>query len=64
MGVGVFDEVVKNKEELMLKFFNILQGREAKTKLMLDGIELDFGKGKIKVDGSVELTFTPLSKKK
>ena len=64
MGVGVFDEVVKNKEELLLKFFNILQGREAKTKLMLDGIELDFGKGKVKVDGSVELTFTPLSKKK
>ena len=62
--MGVFDEVVKNKEELLLKFFNILQGREAKTKLMLDGIELDFGKGKVKVDGSVELTFTPLSKKK
>jgi hypothetical protein len=62
--MGVFDEIVKNKEELFLKILQILEGKETKTKINLDGVEFNIGKSKIKVNGDVEFTIVPFAKKK
>ena len=62
--MGVFDEIVKNKEELFLKILQILEGKETKTKINLDGVEFNIGKSKIKVNGNVEFTIVPFAKKR
>ena len=62
--MGVFDEIVKNKEELFLKVLQILEGKETKTKINLDGVEFKIGKSKIKVNGNVEFTIVPFAKKR
>jgi len=62
--MGVFDEIVKNKEELFLKVLQILEGKETKTKVNLDGVEFNIGKSKVKVNGNVEFTIVPFVKRK
>jgi len=62
--MGVFDEIVKNKEELFLKVLQILEGKETKTKINLDGVEFNIGKSKVKVNGNVEFTIVPFAKKR
>jgi hypothetical protein len=62
--MGVFDEIVKNKEELFMKILQILEGKETKTKVNLDGVEFNLGNSKIKVNGNVEFTIVPFVKKK
>jgi hypothetical protein len=62
--MGVFDEIVKNKEELFLKVLQILEGKETKTKVNLDGVEFNIGKSKVKVNGNVEFTIVPFVKKR
>jgi hypothetical protein len=62
--MGVFEEIVKNKEELFLKVLQILEGKETKTKVNLDGVEFNIGNSKVKVNGNVEFTIVPFVKKK
>jgi len=62
--MGVLEEVLKNKEELLVKFLEILEGKEAKASVNLDGIEFRVGKSRVKVSGNVEFTFVPFEKKK
>ena len=62
--MGVFDEIVKNKEELFMKILQILEGKETKTKINLDGVEFNLGNSKISVNGDVEFTIVPFVKKK
>ncbi len=62
--MGVFEEIVKNKEELVMKILQILEGKETKTKINLDGVEFNIGNSKVSVDGSVEFTIVPFAKKK
>jgi hypothetical protein len=62
--MGVFEDIAKNKEELLMKIFSILEGKETKTKLNLDNIEFNFGNSKVKLNGSIEFTVIPFAKKK
>ncbi len=62
--MGVFEEIVKNKEEFIAKIFQILEGKETKTKINLDGVEFNIGNSKVKVDGSIEFVIVPFAKKK
>ena len=62
--MGVFEEIVKNKEELFLKILQILEGKETKTKVNLDGVEFNLGNSRISVNGNVEFTIVPFVKKK
>jgi len=62
--MGVFEEIVKNKEELFLKVLQILEGKETKTKINLDGVEFNIGNSKVSVNGNVEFTIVPFVKKK
>ena len=62
--MGVFEEIVKNKEELFMKILQILEGKETKTRVNLDGVEFKLGNSKVKVNGNVEFTIVPFIKKK
>ena len=62
--MGVFEEIVKNKEELFMKIMQILDGKETKTKVNLDGLEFNIGNSKVSVHGNVEFTIVPFVKKK
>lgn len=62
--MGVFDEIIKNKEELFLKILQILEGRGTRTKVSLDGVEFNIGNSKIRVNGEVEFTIVPFAEKK
>ena len=60
----IFEEILNNKEELLIKFLEILEGKEAKANVSLDGIEFQVGESKIKINGNVEFTFVPFGDKK
>lgn len=60
----VIEEIINNKEELIVKLLEILEGKETKTKITLDGVEFKFGKTKVKAEGDIELTIVPFSKEK
>ncbi|MCK4531847.1 MAG: hypothetical protein KAT94_03195 [Candidatus Aenigmarchaeota archaeon] len=62
--MGVLEEIIKNKEELLMKIMQILEGKETKTKVNLDGVEFNIGNSKISVHGNIEFTIVPFVKKK
>jgi hypothetical protein len=62
--MGMMEDVLKNKEELILKFLDVLQGKEATARVKLDGVKFSIGKTTIKLSGEVDLTFVPPKPKK
>ena len=62
--MGVLEEVLKNKEEFLVKFLSIVEGRETSAKISLDGVQFKIGKTTVKMDGQVVLTVVPFSKGK
>lgn len=60
--MGVVEELLKHKEEILIKFLEILEGKESKAKIDLNGIELKVGESVIKLDGSIEFTLIPVKK--
>ncbi len=61
--MGIIEEVLKNKEEILVRLLEVLEGKETKARVNLDGIELSMGKSTIKLNGEIEFTFVPLDKK-
>ena len=64
VAMGVIEEIIKNKEEILVAFLKVLEGREAKAKVNLDGVKFKVGKSAVKMEGVVEFTFVPLEEKK
>ena len=62
--MGIIEEVLKNKEEILVRLLEVLEGKETRARVNLDGIELSMGKSSIKLNGEIEFTFVPLDKKK
>ncbi len=62
--MGLVEEIIKNKEELVIKLLDVLQGKEATAKVNLDGVHFKIGKVAIKLSGEVDLTFVPPKSKK
>jgi len=62
--MSVIEEIIKDKEQLILKLLEILEGKETRTKINLNGIEFKIGKSKIKVDGNIEFIIVPFEDKK
>ena len=60
---GLIEELLKNKEEILVNFLKILEGKEAKARVRLDGVELKAGKTALRLDGEIEFTFVPTKKK-
>ena len=61
---GLIEELLKNKEDLLASLLTMLEGKEARAKIDLDGIVFTLGKSKVQVEGKVEFTFIPLENKK
>lgn len=61
---GVVKELMKNKEDLLIKLLDVLEGREARASINLEGVEFLLGDSKVKLGGKVEVSFLPYSKKK
>lgn len=64
MAMGFIEEMLKNKEELLLKLLEILEGKESKAKLNLNDVQFHVGNSVVQMKGNIEVTFVPLSKKK
>ena len=62
--MGILEEIAKNKEELLLKFLSIMEGKETKANVNLDGVEFKVGNTSVALDGNIELTVVPFMKKK
>ncbi|HDD45864.1 MAG TPA: hypothetical protein ENG42_00165 [Candidatus Aenigmarchaeota archaeon] len=60
---AVFEDIIKNKEQLIMYILNLIEGKEAKTKVNLDEIELKFGKVSVKISGNLEFIVAPIKKK-
>lgn len=61
--MGLLEEIFKNKEELFIKFLEIMEGKESRANVSLNGVEFHVGNSLVKMNGSVELTFVPIEKK-
>ncbi len=61
--MGVIEELVKNKEEILVSFLKILEGKEARTKVNLNGVEFKVGDSLVKMNGSIEFVFIPIEDK-
>jgi hypothetical protein len=62
--MGLVEEILKNREELLVKFLEILEGKESRAKINLDGVEFHIGKSAVRLKGAVEFTFIPIEKEK
>ena len=60
--MGIIEEILKNKEELLVKILEIMEGKEAKTKIDLDGVEFHVGNSIVRMTGAIELTFIPIKR--
>ena len=52
--MGVIEEMLKNKEELLVKFLEILEGKETEASIDLNGVEFHVGKSLVKMKGKVD----------
>lgn len=62
--MGVIEEILSNKEELLTKFLSIIEGKETKANVSLDGIKFKVGKTSVELNGNVEFTVVPSFGKK
>ena len=58
----MISELLKEKKEFIEKFLKSIEGKEGKTTFNLNGVEIDLGKTKAKVDGKLEISFSPKTK--
>ncbi|HJW97065.1 MAG TPA: hypothetical protein VJ485_02780 [archaeon] len=58
------EQILRNNEDLIIRFLEILEGKETKAKVNLDGISFKVGKTDVLVSGMVEFTVMPQKKKK
>ncbi len=54
--MSLVDELLKNKEEIFVKVLQFLEGKEASTKLNLNGIQFTVGNMQVKLNGEVEVS--------
>ena len=54
--MDILQELLKNKEELLVKLLEFMEGKETATKLKLDGISFNLGNTLVKLKGEVEIT--------
>ena len=61
--MGVVEDIIKNKEELILKLLDVVSGKEATARVNLDGVAFNIGTSKGKMEGQVTFTLVPGKKK-
>lgn len=61
---GMIEEILKNKEELIVALFKVLEGKEARARVKLDGVKFNIGKSAVRMEGSIEFTLIPVEERK
>ena len=56
--------VIKEKEELVNAVLKMMEGKEARATLNLDGVEFHLGRSRVEMNGKVEITFVPVEQAK
>ena len=64
VAMGVIEEVIKNKEEILVALLKVLEGKESRARVNLDGVKFNVGKSSVKMEGEIEFTFVPLENKR
>ena len=64
VAMGVIEEVLKNKEEILVALLKVLEGKESRARVNLDGVKFNIGKSSVKMEGEIEFTFVPLESKR
>lgn len=62
--MDVLKELDKNKEEIIIKVLEVLQGKETTARVKLDGLKFHVGDVEIKLNGEVDFTLVPPKPKK
>ena len=57
--MGLIEELIKNKEELLIRFLQVIEGRETGVRVNLDGVKFKVGDATVRLKGDVEFTFIP-----
>ena len=61
--MGVIEEILANKEELLVALLSVLEGKQTRATLDLNGVTFKVGQSKVVMEGSVSLTFVPIEGK-
>ncbi len=61
---GIIEEVLKNKEELIVALLRVLEGKQTRARVKLDGVKFNIGKSSVNMEGAIEITFVPIEEKK
>jgi len=62
--MGLIEEILKNKEEIIVKLISLMEGKETKARINLDDVEFNIGSTKIMLSGAVDIDVIPQKKKK
>lgn len=62
--MSLVDELLKNKEEILVKILQFMEGKEAATKLNLNGMQFTLGNMLVKLNGEVEVSVMKTDQKK
>ncbi|MBI4173298.1 MAG: hypothetical protein HY519_01115 [Candidatus Aenigmarchaeota archaeon] len=52
-------DLIRDKEQLMNAVLKVLEGKEAKATLNLDGVHIHLGTSSVELNGKVQMTFIP-----
>jgi hypothetical protein len=61
--MSVLEQLLKNKEELFVKFLQVIEGKETGVRVNLDGVKIKVGDATMALKGDVEFTFIPFREK-
>ncbi|MBL7206814.1 MAG: hypothetical protein ISS36_04410 [Candidatus Aenigmarchaeota archaeon] len=61
--MGILEEVLKNKEEIVIALLSALEGKETGAKVNLNGVKFKIGNSEVNMEGKLEISFTPIKKK-
>ncbi len=61
---GIIEEILRNKEEILVALLKVLEGKESRTRVKLDGVKFNIGSSSVKMEGAVEFTFVPIEERK
>ncbi len=52
------------KSQIIETIFKMLEGKEARARINLNGMKFNIGKSQVQLAGSVDITFIPLEKRR
>jgi hypothetical protein len=52
------------KGQIIETILKMLEGKEAKAKINLNGVKFKIGKSQVQLAGTIDITFVPLEKRK